>query len=201
MGISLSTAQARLFWVYACELLEWNEKTNLIGHVNLETLTIKHFIDSLAVLRCAPPAGRIVDIGSGGGFPGVPLKIVVPGFFLTPVEATRKKASFLRHLLGTLDLHDWSVFNGRVEDLPPDPPGFDMALSRGFADIARFCRAGLPIVRPGGRIIYLGGRTIETQMIDDLCESGCVRLESRIGFELPAGKGLRNIIVFQKCST
>lgn len=201
VGIALSVAQVSRFRAYARELMEWNGKTNLLGPVDLETLTIKHFVDCLAVLRATTPAGRVVDIGSGGGFPGVPLKIAAPGFSLTLVEATRKKASFLRHILGVLDLRDSEVFNGRIEALPLDAPGFDMALSRGFADMERYCRVALPVVRPGGRIVYLGGRRVDARMLDRVCERGRVQLENRFRFELPEGKGLRNIIVFQKCST
>ncbi|MBU0502266.1 MAG: 16S rRNA (guanine(527)-N(7))-methyltransferase RsmG, partial [Candidatus Margulisbacteria bacterium] len=111
---------SRLFDIYLKELLEWNKKFNLTAITDAEEIRIKHFQDSLAILPHTPQLtthASLIDIGTGAGFPGIPLKIACPDIKLTLVEATRKKTEFLKHLVKVLELKEVEVIWGRAEEV------------------------------------------------------------------------------------
>ena len=144
LGIELSEAQRALFQLYCELLLDWNRRVNLTRITDPQEVAIQHFLDSLTYLLVfplpAPPRGlRLIDVGSGAGFPGLPLKIVRPELQVTLLEAVGKKTVFLEHVVAKLHLSDVEVINARAEQLAHDPAHrerYDVAASRAVAGLA-----------------------------------------------------------------
>ena len=148
LGVQLTLAQMEQFRTYYNELTIWNSRVNLTSVTGWDEVLTRHFLDSLTARLALSPqmieGGRFIDIGSGAGLPGVPLKIAFPGLRATLVEATGKKAAFLEHLVGRLGLQDVDVLTGRAETL-----GHEAGLREGFD----FAELTLPFCRVGGRVI------------------------------------------------
>ena len=164
LGVSLSAEQARLFQRYYLAMVEWNARVNLTTVTEWEQAQRRHFLDSLSV-RGALTArvfdgiwerGRFVDVGSGAGLPGIPLKIAFPGMTGALVEATERKARFLREMVSALSLDGLEVARGRAEDLarlPEMRERFDVALARAVAPMPALAELTLPFCRVGGRAV------------------------------------------------
>lgn len=158
LGLDLSPSQLVAFQRYHDELLAWNERAGLTTMTGHEEVQVQHFLDSLTCLLAWPePApGSAVDIGAGAGFPGLPLRIVRPDLRLTLVESSRKKAEFLRHVAGALELDGVTVLAARAEDVGRDPAhreGYHVALARAVADLRVLVEYALPLLRVGGVFI------------------------------------------------
>ncbi|MFO7494878.1 MAG: 16S rRNA (guanine(527)-N(7))-methyltransferase RsmG, partial [Desulfobacterales bacterium] len=167
LGVEIGAAATEKFAVHARELLRWNQKMNLTAITDPAAMALKHFVDAVAALRVLPPGGRLLDIGSGAGFPGIPLKIARPALAVTLVDASRRKVSFLNHLIHTLTLEEAVARHVRVEALAADPHyagRFDVVICRAFSDLAGFVAAGLPLLAPGGRLVAMKGRTAEAEV-------------------------------------
>ena len=135
LGIELNEVQLEQFEVYYRELAEWNERMNLTSVIEYSEVQVKHFLDSLTVAPATggrpAPGTRVVDVGAGAGFPGLPLKLAFPDIQLVLVESTGKKADFLRHLVAVLGLSGVAVHTGRAEELAHRTElraGFDLTL-------------------------------------------------------------------------
>ena len=117
IGLTIGEIHAEQFMRYLAHLIEWNKAINLTAIINPNEIIVKHFIDSLGALIATnfPQHGVVLDVGSGGGFPGIPLKIVRSDIRLILVEPVQKKCSFLNSVIGLLKLHDVSTFNGTIE--------------------------------------------------------------------------------------
>jgi 16S rRNA (guanine527-N7)-methyltransferase len=161
LGLELSPRQLEQFHIYYQELVAWNQRLNLTRITGYEEVQVKHFLDSLTV-SLAWPAARdkaslhIIDVGTGAGMPGLPLKILYPNISLTLLDATAKKATFLRHLSGELGLENVEIAVGRAEDFARRSKyreSFDVALSRGVAPLATLVELTLPFCRLGGSLI------------------------------------------------
>ena len=160
LGISLTETQARQFVRYYAELARWNERVNLTAITDWEAVRSRHFLDSLSA-ACALPdellqAGSFIDVGSGGGFPGIPLKLALPGMSGLLLDATAKKTAFLAHVCETLGLEDISAQTGRAETLAHEAEmreGFDIAFARAVAEVATLAELTLPFARVGGRVV------------------------------------------------
>ncbi len=191
----------RAFELYYRELLAWNAKVNLTAITGPEDAAIKHFLDSVLIMKYLPPlAGFLVDIGSGAGFPGIPLKIMNPGLSVMLVEAVRKKASFLKQVLRLLKLEGIEVYNGRVEDCGRHGV-FDYAVSRAFSELDLFCRLAAPLIKPGGRLLAMkGGDKKKLAAVRETPPDGftCAALHA---YGLPQQKGERTLVVLEKCFT
>lgn len=161
INVALTDHQVSLLSVHARELLLWNQKINLTAITRPLEMAEKHFIDALAVRRFICPAQRILDMGSGGGFPGIPLKVVLPDTEFCLVDASRKKVNFLKHVIRTLGLPQIQALHSRVEDLgqAPEHAGrYDGVISRGFADLEKFVDLALPFLKPGGIVYAMKGK-------------------------------------------
>ncbi len=201
-NIRLTKNRLAVFERYLLELLRWNERMNITAIREPEDIAVKHFLDSLSIIPYLPEKGRIADIGSGGGFPGLPLKIVRPDLQLTLIEASRKKANFLRHMIRTLALPDVVVQEGRAEHLVFDAP-FDCATGRACADLKTFLKIATPLVKDQGSIVAMKGRTVVGELRDaeeELANRGLKLVDEKI-IQLPCGGGARRILVFKKCFT
>lgn len=160
LGLNLSTAQMALMTAHAQELQLWNAKMNLTAITDIRLMAYKHFVDALAAAQFLDQPSRIMDIGSGAGFPAVPMKVICPDIDVTMVDAVRKKVSFLNHVVRTLKLCNIGAVHARVEDLAKNCGHFqkyDTVTARGFADLGKLAELAGPMLAPGGRIYALKG--------------------------------------------
>jgi 16S rRNA (guanine527-N7)-methyltransferase len=167
--IALKSDQTRQFTVHARELIHWKKTFNITSITDPVEVALKHFLDSLPAAHHIPPDATLLDIGSGGGFPGIPLKILMPSLTVTLIDASRKKVSFLKHVIRSLKLDHIEALHMRAENLITDPlyrKRFDVVISRAFSALALFVRLARPLRAPGGRIIALKGQTDKNELND-----------------------------------
>jgi 16S rRNA (guanine527-N7)-methyltransferase len=162
LGIKLNSKQVKQFELYYQELIEWNKKINLTAITDYSAVQVKHFLDSLTITlallgkEMERTDFNIVDIGTGAGFPGVPLKILFPRPRLVFIEPTTKKTAFLHHIIRKLELENVEVLNSRAEEaahLPLYREQFALALSRAVALLPTLVELTLPFCQIGGRFI------------------------------------------------
>ena len=199
LGIALSIEQVNSFFVYLAELKKWNRKINLTAITEERDTVIKHLLDSLSYLKAFTPAPglRLVDMGSGAGFPAIPLKIAAPDISITMVESVKKKASFLRHVIRTLPLTEVEILDKRMKELPDAyHSSFDIVTARAFAEMPDALGHGVLFLKPHGLIILSRGpeETISEHELD----SAGVTVEHRIELTLPHSDYKRAIWVFKK---
>jgi 16S rRNA (guanine527-N7)-methyltransferase len=199
LGISLTVEQANSLFIYLAELKKWSQKINLTAIKDERDVIIKHVLDSLSYLHgfVSVPGLRLLDMGSGAGFPALPIKIACPEISITMVDSVKKKASFLRHIIRTLKLTEISVIDTRTEELSVHSLStFDIVTARAFAGIKSAIAAGIPLLKPGGLIVLSRGPE-ETITDGDLVRAG-VSLERRADLILPYSDYKRMIWVFKK---
>ncbi len=199
LGIDLSAGQVDSVFVYLTELKKWNRKINLTAIREERDIIIKHMLDSLSHIRGFNPAPglKLLDMGSGAGFPALPIKIVRPEISITLVESVKKKASFLRHIVRTLKMTGVEVIDKRTDELPLSfHATCDVVTARAFADMNVALSAGTPFLKPGGLMVLSRGSE-ETISGRDTEKAG-VSLEKRIELTLPHSDYKRAIWVFQK---
>jgi 16S rRNA (guanine527-N7)-methyltransferase len=162
LGIRLNAKQVKQFELYYRELIAWNKKINLTAITDYSSVQVKHFLDSLTIILAVPQeeVGKsdfnIIDIGTGAGFPGVPLKILFPQPRLVLIEPTAKKTVFLHHIIRSLKLENVEVLNSRAEEaahLLPYREQFSLVLSRAVALLPTLVELTLPFCRIGGRFV------------------------------------------------
>jgi 16S rRNA (guanine527-N7)-methyltransferase len=161
LGVSLGPRTLAQFERFQVELIEWSGRVNLTSITVPEEIQRRHFLDSLSCITGAPELFardrcRIVDIGSGAGFPGVPIKLALPRVQLTLVETRGKRAAFLRHLIDLLEIDGAAVISDRAEVLGHDSAHreqYDVALARALGPLAVVAELCMPLLRVGGRCI------------------------------------------------
>ncbi len=162
--VHLTSRQLAALGVFEKELQTWNEKFNLTAIDESAGIRTKHFLDSFS---CAlawkdNPPRRLVDVGTGAGFPGIPLKIIYPSMHLTLVESVGKKANFCRHAVATLKLESVEVITARAEEvgrMPAQRESYDWAVARAVADLSVLAEYLLPLVQVGGRMLAQKGHS------------------------------------------
>jgi 16S rRNA (guanine527-N7)-methyltransferase len=165
LDLQLSKAQLDSLEIYRRELLKWNQRINLTAIRDAQGVNVKHFLDSLTsvkVMRDGPAGSRVVDIGAGAGFPGLPLKIVNPSLELTLVESVGKKVDFCRHIIATLALENVQVIQDRAENLGQDHrhrQRYDWAIARAVANLPVLVEYLLPFVKVGGTVVAMKGES------------------------------------------
>jgi 16S rRNA (guanine527-N7)-methyltransferase len=164
LGLRLSPSQQSLLTLYERELLDWNTRFNLTAIRDPEEVHIKHFLDSLTCLLAMrdSPLARLIDVGTGAGFPGIPLKIILPKIQLTLVESVGKKAKFCRHVINILDLQGVDVIQQRAETIGQEPAHrerYDWAVARAVAILPVLAEYLLPLVRVGGSMLAMKGES------------------------------------------
>lgn len=199
LGIPLDTEQTQLFMVYLKQLKLWNRSFNLTAITQDEDIIIKHFIDSLAALKAVSIdiESRLLDIGTGAGFPGIPLKIARPDLRITLIEPVHKKSSFLHFIIGLLQLHQVNVFQGTINMFMQDdhtPYFYDYVTTRALDPALVFQHGKKLLVEGGKAIIYSSGST------DKSSPSRNWNLLNDYRFELPNAYGTRTISIFSPSS-
>ncbi len=199
-GVQLGDSQAEDFWLYLQELLEWNRTVNLTAVTDPVDIIIKHFVDSLTPLPYLASSTSLLDVGSGAGFPGIPLKIAAPHLRVCLVDSQRRKVSFLKHIIRTLNLRDVTVVHGRVEDLPPQDPPFAAVISRAFRRLEPLLEVASPLLSPGCTLIAMLGPTTDRdhRRFQKLASAHGLQLSSLVPVELPRGRGGRTLAFFRK---
>lgn len=194
MGLELDPDQVRQMCGHARELIAWNKKMNLTAIRKPEMIAEKHFADALGVSRFLMGEKRIMDMGAGGGFPSIPLKVVRPDISFVLADAVRKKVTFLNHVIRSLGLKDICAQHGRVEDMARDAHlagTFDAVISRGFARLDDFVALALPMLRPGGTIWALKGEGGEGEITPELESRFHIRIDE---YRLPFDDAARMLI-------
>lgn len=203
LGTSLAKPVIRDLLCLRDELLRWNRRVNLTAITDPEEALEKHLVDSLTVLPELDPAGRLLDLGSGGGFPGLPLRLACPHLRVLSVDAVQKKIAFQRHMVRLLGLKGFTPWHGRAEKLPDHPEfagGFERVVSRAFASLEDFVRLALPCLAPQGRIVAMKGQEGERELaaaMPVLSRLGLTCLLSR-RLELPGSGARRTLIVLAR---
>jgi 16S rRNA (guanine527-N7)-methyltransferase len=161
LGIALVPEQLELFERYYRELVDWNRRMNLTSITDYEEVQVRHFLDSLTVLPLLGQSGRVasvrvMDVGTGAGFPGIPLKIAAPHIDLTLLEATARKADFLHHVVKSLSLEGVTVVNDRAENAAHEiqhRERFAVVVARAVAGLPALAELTLPFCEVGGVVV------------------------------------------------
>jgi 16S rRNA (guanine527-N7)-methyltransferase len=186
LSVALSTEQANSVFIFLTELKKWNQKINLTAIRDERDIVIKHVLDSLAYIKgLASSSGlQLLDMGSGAGFPAIPIKLVRPDIMVTMVEAVKKKASFLRHIIRMLKLTGIEVQDKRTEQIPNSCyDSFDVVTARAFADMDRAIISGRPFLKRGGFLVLSRGP--EENIDQQRLEKYGMELDKRIDLVLP----------------
>jgi len=158
--IQVDKRKIEKFAIHALELMKWNQKTNLTSITDPFEVAVKHFLDSIVPVKIIPSNASLLDIGSGGGFPGIPLKIILPSLSVTLIDASRKKVSFLKHIIRILELKNIDALQIRAEEFANKPgvaKKFNVIISRAFSSMTTFALTALPFLKKEGAIIAMRG--------------------------------------------
>jgi len=201
LGIELDSNELGRFGRFAEELKKWNRKINLTAIRDDRDIVVKHFADSLTLLRAVDRAGSLLDIGSGGGFPCIPLKIMLPKLSVVSVDAVEKKVLFQRQAARLLHLQHFTALHVRGEELVKSYAShFDTVVSRAFSDLPYFVSLALPLLKDSGRIVAMKGR--EGQEEADAAGRQLTDLGARviecIRLKLPVSGDVRYLVVMGK---
>jgi 16S rRNA (guanine527-N7)-methyltransferase len=205
IGIESTISQIEAFRLFENLLLEWNAKFNLTSITNTEDIYVKHFLDSLTALSAIHSGGdfSIIDIGTGAGFPGIPLKIMLPEISLTLVESSHKKAEFCKHVIKSLKLTNTVVLPVRAEDLGKDPiyrGKYDWAVARAVAKLSIIAEYLLPFVKIAGKALAMKGAETENEILEANHAVSVLggEISEVVKLNLPTDNGGRTLIVMKK---
>jgi 16S rRNA (guanine527-N7)-methyltransferase len=197
-GVQLSLEQLGLFQTYLRELSAWNSKTNLTAITKPQEIIVKHFLDSIACSKSIVDLvtnSELLDIGSGAGFPGLPLKIVFPELTVTLVEPTSKKIAFLRHMTGTLGLRNVKAIPKTLQAFATDHTNhkkFSYIISRAL-DMSPIIDHCLELLSTEGRLILCRSKPFSERE-----ELGGFEVERELSYDLPCGYGHRVLSILKK---
>ena len=203
IDIDISNNQAKKFYKYMNLLIEWNKKINLTAITDENEIIIKHFIDSLTVLKYISEKNMIIDVGTGAGFPGIPIAIMMPNVRVTLLDSINKRINFLIEVVRELDLKNIETIHSRSEDCGKDMlyrEKYDIAIARAVANLSTLSEYLLPFVKIKGKMICMKGSEIEEELknaeyaIKTLGGRSILREE----FCLPNSDMKRNIIIVEK---
>ena len=160
LGIQLNNLQIDQFLQYKDLLIQWNEKMNLTAITNEKEIMIKHFLDSISIgaLFDFSTANTVIDVGTGAGFPGIPLKIAYPHIHITLVDSLNKRVEFLKEVVSKLSLHEVDLIHGRAEELGQDKlyrENYDICVSRAVAHLSVLSEYTLPFIKLNGKFICM----------------------------------------------
>lgn len=206
LGIELDEQQAEQFMDYYSILAEWNQVMNLTAITDYNEVVDKHFVDSLSLARVCDLSVkiRVLDLGTGAGFPGIPLKIVYPGLDIVLIDSLNKRIKFLDTVIGALGLKNITAVHGRAEDYGRNSnyrENFDLCVSRAVANLSTLAEYCIPFVKKGGRFISYKSGNVESEAAES--KKAVSILGGRIGsvesFLLPETDIERSFVVIEKC--
>lgn len=207
-NIVLSDLQMQQFASYYGLLVEWNEKMNLTAITDEEQVYLKHFYDSLTLAFHVnlKDVSTLADIGSGAGFPSIPLKIAFPHLKLTIVESLNKRITFLKEVVEQLGLNDVTFYHGRAEDLGRDVrlrDQFDLVTARAVARLHTLSELCIPFVRPGGMFAAMKGSQTEDEVAEAMFAFKELNSKVRATFhlQLPMEESMRSIVLINKTAS
>lgn len=171
MQVNLTEEMLEQFMTYKEMLLEYNKNINLTSIVDPKEIMLKHFADCLSIMPYCnfTDTTKIIDVGTGAGFPAVPVKIACPNIHVTLLDSLNKRINFLEDLIQELDLDNVTCIHGRAEDIGKNPElreTFDYAVARAVAQLAVLAEYTLPFVKIGGKLIALKARDAENEIAD-----------------------------------
>ena len=207
IGIKLENREMNLFQEYYEELIFWNKKISLVSRKSALDIPIKHFIDSLTVLPFIDDRKtNLLDIGSGAGFPGIPIKIVMHSLEVSLLDSSRKKTSFLKNVVQKLNLERTFVINDRVEKLiakENHTGAFDIIISRASFKLPQFIKTGAPFLSEKGVLIAMKGKQINDEIKEakKIAQKVKLVLTGHHDIKLPVTGDARKILIFQKSSS
>jgi len=201
LDLELTAQQFDACEILLQELLRWNRKINLTAITGRDEMTVKHLIDSLYLVPEFKPGDRVLDIGSGAGFPALVLAIARPDCLVTSIDAVGKKISFQKHISRLLKLTNLVALHGRVEALAVERSAeFNLVASRAFSSLSQFLSLAAPLTSVGGRLISMRGSNGEqeaSQLLDEVTAAGFV-VEPAVSYCLPMKMGERSLVIMRK---
>lgn len=203
LNIEFTEEQLEKFYQYMNLLLEWNEKINLTAIVEPKEVILKHFIDSLTINKYLKENSTLADVGTGAGFPGIPLKILRPDIKITLVDSLNKRINFLNEVIEKLNLEDIETVHSRIEDFGKNKSyreKFDYVTARAVANLAVLSEYLIPIAKIGGKCLCMKGNNVEDEITSAKNAISVLggKLERVDEFKLPDSDISRNVIVLSK---
>lgn len=203
INLVLNDKQINDFYIYMSELLEWNNNINLTAITEENEVIQKHFIDSLTILKYINDDDKIIDVGTGAGFPGIPLKISNERLDITLLDSLNKRILFLDNVIKKLSLNNIKAIHSRVEDAGGNSlyrEKFDIATSRAVAQLNVLLEYLLPLVKVGGKCICMKGGNVDEELSNSTRALEVLggKIENIESFELPNSNIKRNIIIVKK---
>ena len=203
LGITLSEMQLKQFYTYMNLLIDWNKKINLTAIVEPNEIILKHFVDSLTILKYISDGTKIIDVGTGAGFPGIPLKIAKPSIEIVLLDSLQKRINFLEEVIKQLNIEKIKTIHSRVEDFGKDQKyreKFDMATSRAVANLSTLSEYLLPLVKVGGKVISMKGSFIGEELENSKNALNILggKIEKIEKLNLPNSDMNRNILIINK---
>ena len=195
LGISVTQEMCEKFQTHAEELLFWNEKKNLTAITEADDIAVKHFADSSVLAPHIAENERVLDMGAGGGFPGLVLAIQRPDIDILLIDASRKKASFLQHIIRKLSLSNANASHIRAEELAEeeDLSPFDVVTCRAFSNIKEVVKLALPLLSKQGRILAMRGK-IEDEELEKAMNAYPTILVKEMVYRLPVENADRTLL-------
>lgn len=203
INIEISDRQIEMFFCYMNLLLEWNGKINLTAITEPEDIILKHFVDCATILKYIKEEDKIIDIGTGAGFPGIPLKILNEKLDITLMDSLNKRINFLNEIINKLDLKNIIAIHARAEELARNKKyreKFDIATSRAVANLSTLSEYMLPFVKREGMVISMKGSNIEEEVKNAKKAIKVLggEIEKIDNFNLANTNNIRNIIIIKK---
>ena len=203
LNLTLTEEQIEKFYNYMNLLIEWNKKINLTAIVEPKDIILKHFIDSLTIEKYIKKGENIIDVGTGAGFPGIPLKIAREDLKITLADSLNKRINFLNEVINKLDLKNIETIHIRAEELGKNKKyreKFDIATSRAVANMSTLSEYLIPFIKVKGRCICMKSSDIDTELENAkkaINILGC-EIESKDKFNLPNSDLGRSVIILRK---
>ena len=203
INVMLNDKQISKYYQYMNLLLEWNEKINLTSITKQDEIILKHFIDSMTILKYLDKYNKIIDVGTGAGFPGIPIAIMKEEKSVTLMDSLNKRIKFLEDIKQKLDLKNIDLIHSRAEDLGQDLNNremYDVSVSRAVANLTTLVEYLIPFIKIGGICICMKGQDVEEEINDSkrAIELLGGRIKKVDEFYLPDSDMKRNIVIIEK---